>query len=333
MSPEQKENSLNVTYASDIYSLGVIAYELIIGKLSYGTINLSLLPPNLRKIIAKALAISIEERYNDIVELITDISQYLKSGEWEKERPGSDQIKEIQEQIQKTENTLSSPLPSWDFLDFGLAKAKGPWTPGLYYDFFRLPNNLYLFLIASSSSSSVESSIHIANLRGMIHMLIHEKITSPKTPFASVPFVTTLNQQICEDRTNQHFHLSLLVLDPLRDQLAFLTCGLGPLIHLPEGTAKPRILGLPHLSLGTDPLATFSLTTDNWYTGDILFFHSLPGSAFGTDLEKKFLDAISENAFISPQHQSEAIFKKMNGYPSFSNLNHPKILFSINRIS
>jgi eukaryotic-like serine/threonine-protein kinase len=80
MSPEQKEDPSHVTFASDIYSLGIIAYELILGKLSYGVINISLLPKELRKIITKALAVSIEERYQNITDFIVDISRYLKSG-------------------------------------------------------------------------------------------------------------------------------------------------------------------------------------------------------------------------------------------------------------
>ena len=87
MSPEQKENPSQVTFASDIYSIGIILYELVVGKLSYGHINLSSLPKGLEKIAQKALAVSVKERYQKISEFIHDISQYLTTGELEKRAP------------------------------------------------------------------------------------------------------------------------------------------------------------------------------------------------------------------------------------------------------
>ena len=74
MSPEQKQDPSSVTFAADIYSLGIILYELITGKLSYGTINLTSLPKGLKRIATKALAISVKERYQNISDFIHDIS-------------------------------------------------------------------------------------------------------------------------------------------------------------------------------------------------------------------------------------------------------------------
>ncbi len=49
LSPEQHAQPDSVTYASDIYSLGIIAYELVLGKLSHGQIQLALMPKGLQK--------------------------------------------------------------------------------------------------------------------------------------------------------------------------------------------------------------------------------------------------------------------------------------------
>ena len=77
MSPEQKEYPEGVSYPTDIYSLGIIAYELILGKLSHGLIHLSLMPKGLQKIFNKMLQSKPEERYHDIVDLISDLSAYI----------------------------------------------------------------------------------------------------------------------------------------------------------------------------------------------------------------------------------------------------------------
>lgn len=338
MSPEQKEDPFSVTFATDIYSLGVILYELVLGKLSYGIINLTALPKSLKKIAAKTLAVSVKERYQNISEFIHDISQYLHSGDLEKERSGIDQAKEINERIQKANLNLSPlAIPTWPQIDIGVTKGRGIQQLGLYYDLFRLPNNTFLILIASTQSPLIESAISIAILRGMIRMHLNEFTPSGKALFKPAVFVEKLNRLIFEDTSEEKFALNVVLLDPLRDLTTYISCGFDALLHVPQGQIKPRKLTSENALLGTSATTEFSETTDNWNAGDILILHSLALSAEAKpqDLEQFDLtlsDAINENLLLSAQSQSEAIFKKISSIPAFSMITYPKALIAIQRI-
>lgn len=324
MSPEQKEDSSKITYASDIYSLGVIAYELAMGKLSFGVIHLALLPKGLRKIIEKALAVSVEERYQDSVAFITDLSQYLKSGGLEKDRPGSDQLKEVFEIIQMANLSLSpSLLPNWPQVELGLAKYKAPGQVGNYYDFFKFPDNSYGIIVAETSIPGIDSSVYIGYFRGVIRTLI-AKNTAVIHPNE---FIAALNRLIKEDPIGQKFSLLFLILNPTKDELSFLACGLGGLIHVPSGSHTPRKLTSQNPLIGHDANAEFFAITDNWEIGDALTLHSLD-----TILETALLEALSENLFLSAQGQAEAILKKTATHPSFPLQKNPKVLITLQRI-
>lgn len=302
MSPEQKDNPHNVTIGSDIYSLGIITYELILGRLSYGLIDLSLLPKGLRKIVEKMLAVSVKERYQDIVDLIGDLSQYLKSADLEKDRPGSDQVKEMLETLQRAGQNLS-PLtpPDWPLFEIGVAKLKSPGQLGLYYDFFKFPNNTYLILIAECLSTGIDAPVFLGAFRGMIHTLLYH------TPnFHPVAFFETLNHLLYEDTWKQSFKVNLLHLNPLKDQLSYASSGLGGLFYVPAGTHQTRKLISDNPFLGNFPAPEFSETTDNWRVGDTLVLHSLD-----TLYEADLANALQENLLLSAPRQAEALLRKL----------------------
>ncbi len=338
MSPEQKENPHKVSFASDIYALGIIMYELVTGKLSYGVINLSILPKGLNRIIAKALAVSVAERYQDIALFIQDVSHYLNSGEMERERPGSDQIKEIQESLQRAIQDFSpiSP-PVWPPMDLGISKLRATNQIGIYTDFFRLPNNTYLILIAASPIATIESAAYIGNLRGMVRMIVFNTSTTESANFKPSGFAELLNTVLCQDQAGQQYAMNLIFLDPLQDLVIYLSCGFDALLHLPQGISKARKLTASNPLLGVDSTLKFSETKDNWNEGDLLVLHSLAAKKTAKEeeapYERVLIAAFEDNLLLSAQRQAEAILKKTSSVPAFQELLFPKAMITVQRIT
>lgn len=323
MSPEQKEDPSKISFASDIYALGIIAYELISGKLSFGVIHLSQVPKGLRQILEKALAVSIKERYPDAIKFISDLSEYLKTGGLEKDRPGTDQLKEIVETIQKAGQALSpSSPPTWPSLEMGIAKYKAPAQGSSYYDFFRFRDNTSIVLIAQPVQNGLETPIFAASLRGMIRALL-----SSQENFSFPLFISALNRMVQEDPLGQKFAAAFLILSPFRDELSFLSCGLGNMLHVSPGHHTPRKLSNQNPLLGSPLRGDFEMTVDNWNIGDILIFHS-----FDSSVDLILQEALKENFFLSPQGQADALLKKVATQPVFSQEKKPQVLFSLHRI-
>lgn len=328
MSPEQKENSSHITYASDIYSLGVIAYELITGKPSFGMIQLSLLPKQLRNIIQKMLALSVSERYPTIEPVIQDLITYLRSENFDKEKPQQDQVRELLEIFQKTSQNLSPfPAPIWDVADIGIARTKPSTSFGLYYDLFKLSADHYFFFIARPIEQGIEPLFAAANLRGIIQSLMHS-LQKNFTPLALIQELSTVFKQ---DPLFQNFAISYLHLNASSDELTFFNAGLGHLIHIPEGET-PRILHNHHTLLAEESLSNFSEITDNWNRGDILLYHSLILEDVEPH-EKEWIELIEQHALLSAQPQAETLLKHKKIFALFPCLKESQVIFSIQRIS
>jgi eukaryotic-like serine/threonine-protein kinase len=300
MSPEQKENPSQVSYPSDIYSLGIIAYELILGRLSHGVIHLALLSKRFRNIIEKALKSNPKERYQDTVDFITDISQYIRTLSEEQEEAEEESSDEILNMIQNTRRVLIPKTPPrWQQLEIGIAVHEGMSLSGLYLDFFHLSENRYGIILAEPLESGTLSLLQAATLRGMV------RIAMQKAPHP-IKTLNTLNQTVNEDPMNHPFGLCLLILDPDKDQLSYISCKYTDLAHIAEGSAAIRTLSTPNPSLGSDPTTAFLETTDNWNSGDTLILHSL-----GITPAKEGNQWIKEHLLLSAQNQAEKILQSL----------------------
>jgi len=135
MSPEQKDNPQNVSYPSDIYSLAIVAYELILGKLAYGKIHLSLLPKGLRSIFSKAFQTDVQNRYQDVVDFISDITAYMASESFQEDALSHDQATDLADAVESvTSNLLSDECSVSSLQDIALAHHTGMRTPSFFYD-------------------------------------------------------------------------------------------------------------------------------------------------------------------------------------------------------
>lgn len=306
MSPEQRDNPESVTFPSDIYSLGIIAYELILGKLSHGQIHLSMMPKGIQKILQKALQANPADRYQDVVDFITDLSAYKTSTMLEKDKKAGDPLSELAENLRRAQMTLvvSSP-PSWLQVEIGLAGHLGISISGIYYDFFEISSGVYGIMMGEASAKGAEGVIYTAVLRGMVRALCR-LTTKP------VELVTILNDILFRDSMNQTFALNYLILDSSSNQLYYLSCGYGSLWQI-KGVEPPIKITAENSLLGLSPDAEFIEVCHPWNIGDTLVFNTFafeekPG-ARGVS-EAFFRHVLEENIHRQPQKQVEHILLK-----------------------
>lgn len=307
MSPEQRSNPESVSYPADIYSLAIIAYELILGKLSHGQIYLSLMPKGIQKILQKALQPNQKDRYQDVVDFIADISAYYNKMVLEKERRTGDPIGEIVESLQHAQDVaFSQTYPLWEQVEIGLAGHHGPPISGVFYDFFEGADGSYGCFVAESQAGGADGAIYAASLRGMMRGI---------RPGASelVDAITKLNQMVQSDPIQQLFSLHYLLFSPKDNQFHYLACGQGSLWLLKADGSPPTRFATDNPSLGTPLEKPLVAITHPWEVGDTLFLNSFAKEKVSSPQEfseSLFEQAITQNVNRTPQKQAEAILRK-----------------------
>lgn len=307
MSPEQREDPSNVSYPTDIYALGIIAYELILGKLSLGQIHLSLMPKGIQKILQKALQPNLEDRYQDTVDFIADITAYRNSNALQKEKKPGDPVSEMAENLKQAQMTLvANSSPQWPDMEIGFAGHQGIRFSGIYYDFFEIPEGSYGVIVGEASSKGAEGVIYTGVLRGMVRSLCR-LTTKP------VELVTILNDLIFRDSMQQVFTLSYLILNPRENQLKFISCGYGNLWIIPEESKTLAKLATISPSLGLKPNVEFIDTNHAWNPGDTVILNTFVSTNTNSPkefTEELFEQALKENIDKPPQKQVERVLNK-----------------------
>lgn len=331
MSPEQQEDANKATFASDIYALGIITYELVLGRLSYGVIHLSLMPKGLQKILSKALQPKLENRYPDIVDFMTDISLYLSSEEWKQDRRGADFLGELNESLKEAQSFLITDAPPlWKGIEVAIASNCNTALSTVYFDFFERKNGSFSVLLAESLKTGVEGLLHMALLRGMVRS-ISRFIEDPKE------LIEILNDTIINEHKEMSFSLSLLTLFPVENRFTYISCGYSPLWYLPYKSEVPRKLSSDNIAIGiTTPYDVLEIDS-NFNIGDTIILHSFQAAVLTSvaDVESdenEFLEALKENIYLPPKKQVDAIFRKVTKNEK-GLFERPVTLISIGRIS
>ena len=310
MSPEQKENSNKVSFASDIYSLGLITYELVLGKLSHGIVHLPLITKELREIIEKSLKPSLKERYEDIVEFITDISAYLKSYV-DNTKIEIKESSELAEEIITYHNLClikSKPISSTQ-IELGYSVSDDYALTGIYFDYFKLSENKHLIILAEPKEHGIKSILLTSIFKG----IVLSQISNTKN-FDLLVFVNSL-QKVLSINDNSYFHANFILLSPDTDQITFASFGYNDIFMHNSKTMKITKLNTPNPLLGKDNPEISELKS-NWNIGDKLIIPSLEILNNKNETEKtkkqaELKQAILDNVMFSAKHQAKKILEKM----------------------
>lgn len=330
MSPEQREDPLNVSFPTDIYSLGIVTYEMLLGRLCHGIVHLSLVPKGFQKILSKALQPKVKDRYEDIVDFIKDVSNYLTSDELKRDMRGSDYLGELSESLKEAQSLLvPKKLPTWPRTEMAFASNRNTAISSVYYDFLQLRDHVYHIIMGESLKTGVEGLLEIAILKGMVSALAqdHERPTD---------FVTSLNKRICEEGSEKSFSFSLLTLYPLLSKISYISCGYSPLWYIPAGADTPRRLTADNPPLGTSKNTEILEVDGNWNVGDIAILHTFQAGQLKHIAEVEldealFLEALNENLYLSAQKQVEAIFRKVSQKEGRALFERPVTVISVER--
>ena len=311
MSPEQRKDPQNITFASDIFSLGVIVYEMVLGRLCHSTIQLSMVPRGMQKVLAKALQPDPKQRYEDIVDFINALTEYLSSEELQRDMRGTDYVGELNEDLKEAQSHLiPKKLPSWDKIKLGCASNCNMAISAVYYDFFTMRDGTYTIVMGESLVTGVKGLLEISMLRGMVRA-IAKMIEQP------AEFMATLNDRLVDIEVEYPFSFSLLTLIPREGRFSFISCGYIPLWHVLSGSNTPRRLTSNNIALGVQSGVEFLEVDSNWAVGDSIVLHTFQ-AGLAKNIEEVeqdealFLESLKKSSTFTPQKLVDTIFRSIS---------------------
>lgn len=308
MSPEQRLDPESVSFASDLYSLAIIIYEMILGRLSHGIIHLSLMPRGLQKILSKALRPKAQDRYQKAREFVEALEGYLKSTAFKKDVLRGESPGEVSERVQLAgQHLLPKELQQGKHLDIGVASHPQLGRAGVYYDVFECPEDCYGIAMIEPPAPLGDGIVYMAVLRGALRAL------APLTRDLN-QMLTMLNELVCSDSIKQEFRVSFLILDPVSSSLQYASCGHSHIWHLPVGKRKLEALSAPLPPLGRDPHADFAPHTQRWQVGDLLIASSWEVQEEGILTDEMVAQFIEAQSYRSPQTLVTGLYRRISKF-------------------
>lgn len=303
MSRELKENPDLISTQIDIYALGMITYELLVGKLSNGMITLSSLPKNLKNIVAKALKLNPKNAYSDIVEFITDISENIKlKSASEKEE---EEVSDLVSSYDTLEEILLPPrMPKIPKLELSLAKKKVNAFFGSYFDSFKIKEDQYLLCLAESLIPGAASSNYSLIFRGMVKNVIRNFSFAKNLSLPS--FLDSLNQALVNDPVKQSFCFTALLYDSSKNELSFASCG-HDLFHLNKNKIL-EVYNAQNPLIGSNSKIAFFEKTIPFSASDIFL---VPSLEIGQLIKSEKQSLLKKNFFVNMETKSKFLAKNI----------------------
>lgn len=324
MSPEQRENPENVSYPSDIYSLGIIAYELVLGRLSHGQIHLSLMPKGIQKVLNRMLQHDPQNRYQDIVDIISDITIYMASSNMQKEKKATDRLCDLIDDLKQAQKVLLPEVPHWNGMNIGIAIQTKIGFSGTYGELIELEHNSYAILLGEAIVNNAEGLLYASMLRGFAHIACTQKVSAKE-------LLNSIDKLIRKEKNRSPFAICCLILDMQKNQLQFISCGYGSLWSFPEGLSTPHQIISLNPPLGRDSKIELIEASSSWLPGNQLL---IVGASSLNQVKREALDSLLlhglvEYVNIPAQEQVDALLRKIRIYQPSPEANY--ILIKIER--
>lgn len=307
MSPEQKKNPLKATFASDIYSLGVIAYEILTGKLSFGHLHLELIPHSIRPIIEKMLEKDPAKRYTDVVDIIAALSSFSKQISEDHSPDTDSEFLELFDEMKRKFTNLDNFLHQQIELVFDEVE-----TSSLNFALInhcKLQNGSFLLSIAETKKKHLDGLLSLQYLKGILDYAYGTLEQNSATSFRLDSFVENLNIFCQKMGITPHLSITFFYVDIEKDLLHFLSFGKKILYKInPEQTHF-------HTLTSSNPLFPYSNQTqisinrENFLIYDSFIFVETDEMA-----QKEIEKMIQEIRLFSPSSQSSHIHKKIEEF-------------------
>ncbi len=269
MSPEQKEHPLLISYATDIYSLAIVTYELCLGKLCYGVIQLSLLPKGLRVILSKALQTNPSDRQVDMNEFVSELNHYLNSVFEKNEDLTEYSLPELSELYENISFHLkpSCTLPLHRF-SVGVDYPEGILSGNLYYDYLSLREEVSAVIIVVSEKEGALGMFHASFLKGAVQSLYQEVFSEGEIAECGTRFIERL-QRLLAENGNSAYTFSFWIRDEIKHAVHYFHAGSGGLWSVSSGSTHVRAFEAEGIPLGDPSLKEVVPITSNGHAGDL----------------------------------------------------------------